>query len=119
MVPKSEKQIRKMAELLKTGATLLNETCPECNSLLFQDGDRIFCPTCNRRVVIVKDQEEITQFYRDNIIADGFEALSLKLRDVIPEITKDKNHDRLDLLTYLKELLECMRLLNSLSDKTT
>lgn len=119
MVPKSEKQIQKMAELLKSGATLLNETCPECNSLLFQDGDRIFCPTCNRRVVIVKDQEEITQFYRDNIIADGFESLALKLRDVIPEIAKDKNHNRLDLLTYLKELLECMRLLNTLSDKST
>ena len=117
MGQKSDDQIRQMAELLKKGATLLNETCPECKTLLFRDGDRIFCPTCQRRVVIVKDQEEISKFYRENILADVFEALSFKLRDLIPEITTDKNHQRLDLLNYLKELLECMQLLTSLSNK--
>jgi len=108
-----------MAELLKRGATLLNETCPECKTLLFREkeGDRIFCPSCQRRVVMVKDQEEIAQIYRKNILSDVFEALSFKLRELIPEITKDKDHQRMDLLTYLKALLECMQLLTKLSYK--
>ena len=117
MSQKSDDQIRNMAELLKRGATLLNETCPECKSLLFREGENIFCPSCQRRVLIVKDQEELTQIYRKHTISDVFEALSLKLGEVIPEIKKDKEHQRMDLLNYLKELLECMQLLNTLSGK--
>jgi len=117
MGQKGEDTIRHMADLLKRGATLLNETCPECKTLLFREGDRIFCPNCDRRVVIVKDQEEITQIYRESTISDVFDALFSKLREIIPEITKDKEHQRMGLLTYLKELLECMQLLTKLSDK--
>ncbi|MFX0197261.1 MAG: Sjogren's syndrome/scleroderma autoantigen 1 family protein [Candidatus Hodarchaeota archaeon] len=117
MGQKGEDKIRYMAELLKRGATLLNETCPECKTLLFREGDRIFCPNCDRRVVIVKDQEEITHIYHKSIISDVFEALFFKLKEIIPEITKDKEHQRMELLTYLKELLECMQLLTHLTDK--
>jgi UPF0148 protein len=47
-----------MSELLRSGATMLFEHCPECNSPLFQVGDKIWCSNCNRRVVIVGDDEE-------------------------------------------------------------
>lgn len=117
MEQKGEDKIRHMAELLKRGATLLNEMCPECKTLLFRLGDRIFCPNCERRVVIVKNQEELTQIYRDQIRSDVYEALFFKLREIIPEITKDKEHQRMELLIYLKELLECLQLLAKLSDK--
>ena len=117
MSQKSDDQIRNMAELLKRGATLLNEACPECNTLLFKEGKNIFCPNCQKRVVIVKDEEEVTQLHRDHIMSDVFEALSLKLGEIIPEIKKDKEYQRMDLLYYLKELLECMHLLNSISEK--
>ena len=117
MGQKSDDDIRNMAELLKRGATLLNETCPQCNSLLFREGENIFCPTCQQRVVIVRDQEEITQIYRDQILSDVFEALSFKVGEVIPEIKKDIGHQRMDLLNYLKELLECMQLLTTLSPR--
>lgn len=117
MEQKSDEQIRSMADLLKRGATLLNETCPECKTLLFREGDHIFCPNCQKRVVIVKDQEELTQVYREHVLSDVFEALSFKLGEIIPEIKKDKDHQRMDLLYYLKELLECMQLLSTLSGK--
>ena len=117
MGQKGEDKIRHMAELLKRGAILLNQMCPECKTLLFREGDRIFCPNCERRVVIVKNQEELTQIYRDQIRSDVYEALFFKLREIIPEITKDKEHQRMELLIYLKELLECLQLLAKLSDK--
>ena len=117
MSQKSDDEIRNMADLLKRGATLLNETCPECNTLLFRDGEHIFCPSCQRRVVIVQDQEEVSQIYSEHIITDTFEALSLKLGEIIPEIKLDKELQRTDLLVYLKALLECMKILNTISEK--
>jgi UPF0148 protein len=44
--------MKQMAELLRKGATMLNETCPECNTPLFKlkDGSLV-CPMCNKPVV--------------------------------------------------------------------
>jgi UPF0148 protein len=41
--------IKKMAELLRSGATMLQETCPKCNSPLFMLGDKILCAKCGVR----------------------------------------------------------------------
>lgn len=40
-----------MSELLLQGMTMTDRHCPECGSPLFSDGDRIFCPECEREVV--------------------------------------------------------------------
>ena len=49
--------VKRMSELLRSGATMLFEHCPECNSPLFQIGDKIWCSKCNKRVVIVGEDE--------------------------------------------------------------
>ncbi|MCW3988981.1 MAG: hypothetical protein NWE88_02770 [Candidatus Bathyarchaeota archaeon] len=50
-----------MADLLRSGATMLSRSCPECGTPLFQlkSGD-IVCAKCQRRVVIVPEGEEAT-----------------------------------------------------------
>jgi uncharacterized Zn finger protein (UPF0148 family) len=49
-----------MADLLRSGYTMLNIACPVCNNPVFRnrEGEK-FCPSCNRKVVIINDQ--ITQ----------------------------------------------------------
>ena len=51
---KIKEDAKKMADLLKSGHTMLNLACPECNNPIFRNksGD-IFCPICNRNVLIV------------------------------------------------------------------
>ena len=45
-----------MAELLRTGAKMLDKSCPECSSPLFQlKSGEIWCGNCQRRVVIVQE----------------------------------------------------------------
>jgi uncharacterized Zn finger protein (UPF0148 family) len=39
-------QIKKMAELLRSGATMLQDTCPTCNSPLFRFEGKVFCVKC-------------------------------------------------------------------------
>ncbi|MGD2142812.1 MAG: Sjogren's syndrome/scleroderma autoantigen 1 family protein, partial [Candidatus Bathyarchaeota archaeon] len=43
--------MKSMAELLRSGATMLSRSCPECDSPLFKlkSGD-IVCAKCQRRV---------------------------------------------------------------------
>lgn len=47
-----DKHIKKMAQLLRQGATMLDLTCPKCENLLFKLKDgKIFCPSCNQQVI--------------------------------------------------------------------
>ncbi|UCD46153.1 MAG: hypothetical protein JSV27_04995 [Candidatus Bathyarchaeota archaeon] len=51
--------MKEMAELLRSGARMLDKSCPECNSPLFQlKSGEIWCANCQRRVVIVQEGEE-------------------------------------------------------------
>jgi UPF0148 protein len=51
--------MKEMADLLRSGARMLNYNCPECGSPLFQlkSGD-VWCANCQRRVVIVAEDED-------------------------------------------------------------
>lgn len=41
---------KQMSELLLQGVTMTDRHCPECGAPLFRDGDRVFCPSCERDV---------------------------------------------------------------------
>lgn len=43
-----------MADLLKSGATMLSDICPNCGSPLFKVKSEIFCAKCNKPVVYAK-----------------------------------------------------------------
>lgn len=50
---------KEMAELLRSGAKMLSQSCPECGSPLFQlKTGEIWCAKCQRRVVIVPEGGE-------------------------------------------------------------
>jgi uncharacterized Zn finger protein (UPF0148 family) len=55
-VIKINEDIIKMADLLRMGYTMLNIACPICNNPIFKDkkGEKL-CASCNRKVVIMKD----------------------------------------------------------------
>lgn len=55
---KEEVNIKKMAGLLRSGATMLDLTCPKCENILFKLKDEsIFCPSCEQEVIIQKTFE--------------------------------------------------------------
>ena len=45
--------VKRMAELLKSGAKMLAEHCPKCSSPLFDIKGKTYCIDCNRSVVIL------------------------------------------------------------------
>lgn len=51
--------MKEMAELLRSGAKMLSHSCPECGSPLFQlKSGEIWCARCQKRVVIVAEDED-------------------------------------------------------------
>ena len=46
--------VKRMAELLKSGATMLSDICPECGSPLFRIKGEVFCAKCNKPVVYAR-----------------------------------------------------------------
>jgi uncharacterized Zn finger protein (UPF0148 family) len=85
--------IKKMADLLRSGNTMLNMACPVCNNPIFRnrDGDT-FCPTCNRNVLIVKDSPPKEKMYEQSGIYQE-------------EQGKDLIKRKIDLYTSLEEAI--------------
>jgi UPF0148 protein len=75
-------EVKKMAELLKSGATMLSEVCPECGTPLFRKGKETFCPKCNKQVVIIQSSEQETRFKADQVLEDSEQILLSKIREI-------------------------------------
>jgi len=126
-----KKNIDKMAELLRSGNTMLNKSCPECNSPLFKNRKgEIFCPSCNRKVLIVdKSAQQEIENLQKNQITKKSQRLNNKKQDLINqtiETLKEKilwllkiieKEQQTELITkYLTLLREIYELLFFISD---
>lgn len=49
MSDRDESAVRKMAELLRKGASMLAQPCPNCGSPLLKMDDRIYCVSCEQQ----------------------------------------------------------------------
>lgn len=104
--------IKQMAELLKSGATMLEEHCPECGSLLFRVKGEVLCPKCKKRVITVKEGEESSVVISP--LLDEVEKITLtKIQEVSKQMIEERDIAKLErlsslLLNYL-EALEKMK----------
>lgn len=51
----SDESVINAARLLRKGAKMLSLYCPECHFPIFEAEGKIFCPNCEREVVIEKE----------------------------------------------------------------
>ena len=102
--------IKRMADLLRQGATLTDLSCPVCSSPLFRLKDgTLWCAKDEKKVVIVKEGEEQPKPSAATAY-DKLEAtLQSKIRDIEGKIEKTDNPDELQKLsTALSELLNSL-----------
>ena len=95
-------EVKRMAELLKSGAAMLPETCPECGTPLFRKGNETFCPNCNKPVVIVRSAEQESKLMAERILEDSEQTLLAKIREVNLAMKIEKDPEKL--LVYGKAL---------------
>jgi UPF0148 protein len=96
-------EVKRMADLLRSGAAMLQETCPVCATPLFRLGKDTFCPKCNRPVMIVKSVEEEVRVASQQVL-DNLEQVTLQ--KIVELNTAIKNEHG---LAPLRELGEAVK----------
>lgn len=94
--------IKKMTEALKSGAAMLSEACPQCNSPLFKmPSNEIYCFKCNKKVIIVKTDEEAAKLSLPLGLTQLEETLKIKLRQLEQQIKAETDLEKLQSLMQL------------------
>jgi UPF0148 protein len=96
-------EVKRMADLLRSGATMLQETCPVCATPLFRLGKDTFCPKCNRPVAIVKSAEEEVRLASQQVLDNLDQAILEKIAELNATIKNE--HE----LAHLRELGEAVK----------
>jgi UPF0148 protein len=109
MQEKEDNHIKRMADLLRQGATMTDLACPACGSPLFRLKDgTLWCVKDEKKVIIVKEGEETTKS-----AGKGLETLETtllaKIQDIQRKIEITENVDELQKLTAaLSDLLDSL-----------
>ena len=87
--------VKRMAELLKSGATMLSENCPECGTPLFRRGKETFCPKCNRTVVIIQSAEDESRLMTDRVLETSEQTLFVKIQEINTALKNETDPEKL------------------------
>ena len=102
-----ETHIKRMAELLKSGATMTDLACPACASPLFRlKNGELWCEKDQKKVVVVKEGEE-ARLAQNSTLNDLEATLSTKVKEIQEKLAKEQDPEKLQKLgNTLSGLLE-------------
>lgn len=96
-----ETPVKRMADLLKAGATMLFEHCPQCGSPLFKIQDEVWCTNCDKKVVIIKRSEEVPNTSTATLLNDIEMTVLSQLREVNQRVRNETDVSNLEALSTL------------------
>jgi UPF0148 protein len=105
MDDKDDTSVKKMADLLRRGATMLADSCPQCGSPLFKVADDIYCVRCDRRIIYADSEEEIETQAVMAILPKLRETLIGKLKELNELVNSETDIESLTKLANLMVLL--------------
>jgi len=80
-------RLKRMADLLRSGATMLTDVCPECGVPLFRlRSGEVVCPECGRRAVYVGEASASSVASAIALSGELEEVLHVKLAEVVGRI---------------------------------
>jgi len=100
--------LKRMADMLKQGATMLDLQCPACSSPLFRlRSGEIWCVNCQKRVIVVREGERLLTAASDILLSSLEETILEKLRELDQMMRAEKDPARLgELGSVLSNLLD-------------
>ena len=108
-----DKDVKRMAELLKSGAVMLSETCPICGSPLFKMRDEVYCVQCDKKVVLVRGPTEEFEASSKGVLLKLEESIFKKVQDVEDALNRVEDPNRMlelgRLLSIWLDILEKVR----------
>lgn len=99
-------RVRSMADLLRTGATLTDLSCPACSSPLFRlkNGD-LWCAQCQKKVIVVKADEQIEDASSLMALGNVESTLLAKIGKINERMQNEDDIDELQRLNTLLAIL--------------
>ena len=111
--------VKKMAELLKSGATMLAETCPVegCNLPLFKlPSGEIICPQ-HGKIYLVKTEEEARKVEEEVAVKTVLDELERTVLKTIYQYIESQTLSTHELIEWLEVLERIYRIKNLISGK--
>ena len=105
MNDKDDPSVKRMADLLRQGATMLADACPQCGSPLFKVKDDIYCVKCDRRIVYADSEEEVEAEAVKSLIPELRVTLINKLKALNEVVDNETDTEALTKLANLMVLL--------------
>src|SRR5512139_1795517 len=107
---KEDTHIKRMAEMLRQGATLTDLSCPACSSPLFRLKDgTLWCVKDEKRVVVVREGEEAPKLVTGKGLESLEATLLAKVQDIQAKIQNTEKVEELQKLTAtLSDLLDSL-----------
>ena len=113
--------IKRMADLLRQGATLTDLSCPACSAPLFRFKDNtLWCEQDKKKVIIVKEDKQIQAVPQPNTAYDKLEnTLLTKIQAFEDKIEKTEDIEEIQKLsTALSELLSSLEKVRKIKTNT-
>ena len=101
--------MRRMVDALKSGAKMLADHCPVCNNPLFEIKGQIWCLKCNKRVIKVRDEEDIEEALTSITLSEIMKTLTTKVEEINLLLKRTADAEEVKKLTEtLKTILETL-----------
>ncbi|MEM0440482.1 MAG: Sjogren's syndrome/scleroderma autoantigen 1 family protein [Candidatus Caldarchaeum sp.] len=114
--------IRRMSDALRSGAKMLSEVCPICNSPLFEVRGELRCIRCDKPVVIVREESEVMAASTPLVLTHLENALAAKIDALTALLQKATEPEQIreltETLTSLLKLFHESRRLSEILRKT-
>lgn len=90
-----------MADLLKSGATMLSDICPECGSPLFKVKGDVFCAKCNKPVVYARATGPQATISPSMLLESVEQTIMGKINDANQLLKSEKDPEKLSAYSNL------------------
>ncbi len=91
-------ELKRMADILKSGATMLSDTCPECKSPLFKIRNELLCVKCNRPVVVVRATEDESSVVAAQALGNLEQTALMKIDEINSVLKTERNSEEIEKL---------------------
>jgi UPF0148 protein len=118
---KDDTPIKRMADLLRQGATLTDLACPACSAPLFRFKDNtLWCEQDQKKVVVVKEDAQTQVASQTNTTYDKLESTLLaKIQVFEDKIEKSEDFEEIQKLSAaLSELLSSLEKVRKIKTNT-
>lgn len=96
---KERRDIKRMADMLRRGATLTDRICPACASPIFRlRGGDLWCAKCEKKVVVMKEGEEGASARSDMVLDKVEETLLSKIQKIQEKMEHEEDPEELQKL---------------------